>query len=44
VADLRWANVTLVMEGSHKSRIVAEYRDEPCYKALRVVDIPDDYP
>jgi len=43
VADLRWADLILVMEEKHKSRIRAEHRDEVRYKALHVLDIPDDY-
>jgi predicted protein tyrosine phosphatase len=43
VADLRWADLILVMEDKHKSRIKAEHRDEVRYKALHVLDIPDDY-
>lgn len=43
VADLRWADLILVMEEKHKSRIRAEYRDEIRHKRLHVLDIPDDY-
>ncbi len=43
IADIRWADVILVMEEKHASRIKAEYRDEVRYKALHVLDIPDDY-
>ena len=43
VADIRWADVILVMEDKHKSRIRAEFRDEVRYKALHVLDIPDEY-
>ena len=43
VADLRWADLILVMEEKHKSRIRAEYRDEVRYKQIHVLDIPDDY-
>ncbi|MBL8537089.1 MAG: phosphotyrosine protein phosphatase [Hyphomonadaceae bacterium] len=43
VADLRWADLILVMEEKHRSRIRAEHRDEVRYKALHVLDIPDDY-
>lgn len=41
--DLRWADVILVMEQKHKSRLQAQFRDEVRYKALHVLDIPDDY-
>lgn len=43
VADLRWADLILVMEEKHKSRIRAEYRDEIRHKRMHVLDIPDDY-
>ncbi len=43
VADLRWADLILVMEEKHKSRIRAEYRDEVRHKRMHVLDIPDDY-
>ncbi len=43
VNDLRWADIILVMEQKHKSRIQAEYRDEVRYKNLQVLDIPDDF-
>ena len=43
VADLRWADLILVMEDKHSARIRAEHRDEVSYKALQVLDIPDNY-
>ena len=43
VADIRWADLILVMEEKHKSRIQADFRDETRYKNLIVLDIPDDY-
>lgn len=43
VADIRWADLILVMEEKHKSRIAAEFRDEVKYKRIQVLDIPDDY-
>lgn len=43
VADLRWADLILVMEEKHKARIRAVFRDEVRYKPLHVLDIPDDY-
>jgi predicted protein tyrosine phosphatase len=42
-ADLAWADVVLVMEDKHKSRLLAEYRALLLHKALHVLDIPDDY-
>lgn len=43
VKDLRWADVILVMEQKHKSRLQAQFRDEVRYKTLHVLDIPDEY-
>jgi predicted protein tyrosine phosphatase len=43
VADIRWADVILVMEDKHSTRLRAQFRDEVRYKALHVLDIPDDY-
>ena len=42
-ADLAWADVVLVMEDKHKSRLLAEYRALLLHKPLHVLDIPDDY-
>jgi len=42
-ADLAWADVVLVMEEKHKSRLLAEHRALLRDKALHVLDIPDDY-
>ena len=43
VADIRWADVILVMEDKHKSRLRADFRGELTHKTLHVLDIPDDY-
>jgi len=43
VADIRWADLILVMEDKHKSRIRADFRQEVAYKPVHVLDIPDDY-
>lgn len=43
VIDIRWADLILVMEEKHKSRIRAEFRDEVRHKSMLVLDIPDDY-
>ncbi len=42
-ADLAWADVVLVMEDKHKSRLMAEHRGLLVDKTLHVLDIPDDY-
>jgi predicted protein tyrosine phosphatase len=43
VADLRWADLILVMEEKHKSRIKADFREETRFKDLHVLDVPDEY-
>ncbi len=43
VKDIRWADLILVMEQKHCSRIKADFRDETRYKQLHILDIPDDY-
>jgi predicted protein tyrosine phosphatase len=43
VNDLRWADLILVMEQKHKSRIQADFRDETKFKTLHVLGIPDDF-
>lgn len=44
IADIRWADLILVMEDKHASRIRADFRQDVAYKAIHVLDIPDDYP
>jgi len=41
--DIEWADVIMVMEGRHKSRLKAAFPRLLEYKALHVLDIPDDY-
>lgn len=41
--DIRWADVIMVMEGKHKSRLVAEFSQLLQHKTIHVLDIPDDY-
>ena len=43
VADIRWADIILVMEDKHAQRLRADFRQEVAYKAMHVLDIPDDY-
>ena len=43
VGDIRWADMILLMEEKHKSRLRAEFRQELNHKELHVLDIPDDY-
>ena len=41
--DIRWADVIMVMEEKHKSRLRAEYPRLLEFKPVHVLDIPDDY-
>lgn len=41
--DLRWADVILVMESKHKSRLLAQHPAAMQYKETHVLDIPDEY-
>jgi predicted protein tyrosine phosphatase len=40
--DLRWADIVMVMEQHHKSRLRDQF-SELCGKTVVVLDIPDDY-
>jgi predicted protein tyrosine phosphatase len=42
-SDIAWADVILVMEEKHRSRLVSEYADLLDGKAVHVLGIPDDY-
>ena len=41
--DIGWADIILVMEQKHKSRLIAEHRQAMSYKTIHVLDIPDEY-
>ena len=41
--DIEWADLILVMEEKHKSRLVAAFRAAMAGKRVHVLDIPDDY-
>lgn len=41
--DIRWADVIMVMEEKHKSRLKAEYTRVLDFKPIHVLDIPDEY-
>lgn len=41
--DIEWADVILVMEEKHKSRLVAEFTRMLDSKPIHVLDIPDEY-
>jgi len=41
--DVAWADIVLVMESKHRSRVVATFPRAMRYKPIHVLDIPDDY-
>ncbi len=41
--DIQWADVILVMEGKHKSRLMSEFTSMLLGKPVHVLDIPDEY-
>ncbi len=41
--DLAWADLVLVMERSHRSRLREQFRDKPESPPIGSLDIPDDY-
>lgn len=43
IEDIRWADVILVMEEKHKSRLSAEFTRLLTGKRIHVLDIPDEY-
>ena len=42
-ADIRWADVILVMEKKHKNKLVAQFARMLDYKPIHILDIPDEY-
>lgn len=42
-ADVQWADVILVMEEKHASRLRAAFRQQLDHKPVHVLDIPDEY-
>ncbi len=43
IDDIEWADVILVMEEKHKSRLVAKFKRLLESKPVHVLDIPDEY-
>ena len=41
--DLVWADLVLVMEQKHRSRLLADFPDKTKFLTIHVLDIPDDY-
>ena len=41
--DVEWADVVIVMEQKHKSRLLAEFTRLLEHKPIHVLDIPDEY-
>lgn len=42
-ADIRWADLILVMEPKHKNRIKAQFTRMLDHKVIHVLNIPDEY-
>ena len=42
-AEVRWADVIIVMEQKHKNRLVAEFTRLLDHKPIHVLEIPDEY-
>lgn len=42
-ADIGWADLILVMEGRHRSRLLEKFGDVVDRHRIHVLDIPDDY-
>lgn len=43
MADIRWADLILVMEKKHNKRILAQFKQWVDHTSIYVLDIPDDY-
>lgn len=43
VEDIRWADVIMVMEEKHKSRLIAEFTRLVEHKPIHVLEIPDEF-
>jgi predicted protein tyrosine phosphatase len=41
--DVNWADVIIVMEQKHKSRVMADFARLLANKPIHVLDIPDEY-
>lgn len=42
-ADIIWADVIMVMERKHQSRLMAQFSRATQYKVVHVLDVPDEY-
>jgi predicted protein tyrosine phosphatase len=42
-SDLAWADVVMAMEETHRRRILADFPAGSRFKAVHVLDIPDDF-
>ncbi len=43
LADLRWADIVMVMEDEHRHRLLDQFRDSVAGVEIVVLDIPDEY-
>ena len=42
-ADIKWADIILVMEKKHKNRIIAKFSRLVEHKPIHILEVPDDY-
>ena len=42
-SDVSWADIILVMEKKHKSRLADQFKRMLDHKSIYILDIPDDY-
>jgi predicted protein tyrosine phosphatase len=42
-ADIKWADLIIVMEDKHKSHLVTKFPGDLRYKQIYILDIPDEY-
>lgn len=42
-ADLKWADLIMVMESKHRQQLLSRFPAELKYTELHVLDIPDEY-
>ena len=42
-ADIKWADIVIVMEKKHKNRIISKFTRLVENKKIHILDIPDEY-
>lgn len=43
IADIKWADIIIVMEQKHKNRIISKFTRLLENKKIHILDIPDEY-